>query len=560
MKSNEAQMKSGAKAIVAVIFFNRIRFRILILILSLLSTIFGLAVPYYQKIFLTELSYSSLFICVFLSLVYLFFHQLALFVGQSESIEAQKKMAKTLYQHNLNLKPITLQKKTVGEIVSLYSTDIPSLSVWLEQSLPYGFTILFPLILTPLFLRHFYSLPLSFSFGLVLVLIIANSLMAYRQSIFFFRFKMIAAERMGLVNEWIQNIKGLKVLNWVTGFENKILKKRREETTNRIHMLTNGQVMNSISSNSMFWLNLTLLGFFIWFYEQTFVKSDIIALLWVTTVFLTRPLRQLPWFFTFVFDAWNSFKRLQEFLDLQNINEIVISDKASDSSLNYMLEIKNLNLNIENNSLLKNINLNIKPKELIALIGPVGAGKSLLIKSIINETPFTADVFYKKKLSYLPQEHFIMSASLRDNMNFDYQSSNEFDNKILRHLSQAQFDFELDRVPSGLETLIGERGLNLSGGQKQRVSLARQLSQPKSLLLLDDPFSAVDIATERQLINEFVKLQNEGFSILLTTQRFSALPYCSRIIFLNHGKIEFDGNSREFLTNPKYDFFIRGLV
>ncbi|MBY0554150.1 ABC transporter ATP-binding protein/permease [bacterium] len=458
----------------------------------------------------------------------------------------------------MHLKPLTLQKRSVGEVVSLYATDVPSATVWLEQSLPYGLTTIIPLVLTPVFLHHFYDLSLSFSLSLVLALVILNSIMAYRQSIFFFRFKILAADRMGLVNEWIQNIRGLKILNWIEGFENKIIKKRREETVNRIHMLTNGQVMNTISSSIMFVLNLAMLGFFIWFYDKSFSKADIISLLWVTTVFLSRPLRQLPWFFTFVFDAWTSFKRLADFLNLENQAEVVKSCARTNES--HILEIKNLNLQIAGRELLKNINVDISGGEMIALIGPVGSGKSLLVKSIINETPYTADVFYKEKTSYLSQEHFIMSASLRDNMNFYYQSPPEYDEKIMQHLSQAQFNFELDRVENGLETVIGERGLNLSGGQKQRVSLARQLMEPNQLLILDDPLSAVDISTEKKMIDEFTKFKDRGCSVLLTTQRFTALPHCSRIIFLNNGVIEYDGPSSSFLMNPNYDSFLRGLV
>ena len=551
-------MSPGNKTILRIIFLDRPHFRILILFLSLLATLLGLAVPYYQKIFLESIDQSALAICVLLSFGYMILNQLTLFVGQTESIQAQKKLADVLYRHNLRLKPLTLQKRSVGEIVSLYSVDIPSVTVWLEQSLPYGLTTLFPLVLTPFFLVLFYDLPLTFSLGLVVVLVLLNCGMAYRQSIYFFRFKILAADRMGLVNEWIQNIRGLKILNWIEGFENRILKKRREETRNRIHMLTNGQIMNSISSSVMFWLNLCILGFFIWNYQGTFSKADIISLLWLTGVFLSRPLRQLPWFFTFVFDAWTSYKRLAEFLNLENQSETIVSRVKTDTGL--LLEIKNLNLQIENRMILKNIDLKIRPREIVALIGPVGAGKSLLAKSIINETPFTADIFYRDKISYLPQEHFIMSASLRDNMNFYYQSPPDFDSRIIRHLEQAQFSFELDRVQNGLETVIGERGLNLSGGQKQRVSLARQLMQPNSLLLLDDPLSAVDITTEKKMIDEFIKLQNENYSILLTTQRFSVLPFCSRIVFLNNGQIEFDGSSGEFLKDPRYDSFIRGLI
>lgn len=551
-------MNSGNKTILRIIFLDRPHFRLLILFLSLLAALLGLAVPYYQKIFLTDVDYSSLAICVGLSFTYMILNQLTLFVGQTESIQAQKKLAEVLYRHHLRLKPLTLQKRSFGEIVSLYSVDVPSLTVWLEQSLPYGLTTLFPLVLTPFFLVLLYDLPLTFSLGLVLTLVLLNCIMAYRQSVYFFRFKILAADRMGLVNEWIQNIRGLKILNWIEGFENRILKKRREETRNRMNMLTNGQIMNSISSSVMFWLNLSILGFFIWSYQGTFAKADIISLLWLTGVFLSRPLRQLPWFFTFVFDAWTSYKRLSDFLNLENQSETILSKVKTDSAL--LLEIKNLNLQIEDRKILKNIDLKVRSREIVALIGPVGSGKSLLAKSIILETPFTADIFYRDKISYLPQEHFIMSASLRDNMNFYYQSPIDNDSRIIRHLQQAQFSFELDRVTNGLETVIGERGLNLSGGQKQRVSLARQLMQPNSLLILDDPLSAVDVTTEKKMIEEFIKLQNENYSILLTTQRFSVLPFCSRIVFLNNGTIEFDGTSAEFLNDPRYNSFIRGLI
>lgn len=551
-------MKSGSNRVLKILFFDRPHYRLLIILLSLASALLGLSVPYYQKQFSTDLSTTTLLLCVLLALAYLATNQLALFIGQSESVQAQKKLSDVIYQQNLNLKPLTLQNKSVGEVVSIYATDVPSLTVWLEQSLPYGLTTAFPLLLTPFFLHYFYQLPLGFSLSLVFALVALNSFMAYRQSVFFFRFKMLAAERMGLVNEWIQNIRGLKVLNWVEGFENKIIKKRREETVNRISMLTNGQIMNSISSSMMFWLNIAMLGFFIWFHETPVTKADIITLLWVTTVFLSRPLRQLPWFFTFVFDAWTSYKRIVEFLDLKNTPEVIKSSQQLRPDT--LLEVQNLNLKIGERTVLNKINFEIYKGEIVALIGPVGSGKSLLIKSIISETPFTADHFYKSKTSYLPQEHFIMSASLRDNMNFRYHSGIEFDGIVMSHLEKAQFSFELDRVQQGLDTVIGERGVNLSGGQKQRVSLGRQLMNSESLLLLDDPLSAVDLATESRLINELVAFKNNGGSILLTTQRFTALPQCDRILFLDSGEIIYNGPSHEFLNDVRFQSFLKGLV
>lgn len=551
-------MNSGNKQILQVIFLHRFGFRLLILFLSLLAAICGLALPYYQKHFSDDLSTNTLLICIGLSLVYLVLNQLTLFVGQNEAIRSQRKLAETIYTHHLHLKPLTLQNKSVGEVVSLYTTDIPSLTVWLEQSLPYGLTTLFPLILTPLFLHYSYHMSLSFSYGLVLILVIINGLMAYRQSLFFFRFKKLAADRMGLVNEWIQNIRGLKILNWIEGFENKIVRKRREETINRVAMVTNGQIMNSISSSMNFWLNLSILSFFIWFTDQPLTKSDMIALLWVTSVFLARPLRQLPWFFTFVFDAWTSYKRLGEFLGLKNQDYQALSLISQNPQS--LVEIKNMNLTFGSRQILSGIDLQITPGELIAIIGPVGAGKTLLMKSIIGETPFSADIYFKQRTSYVPQDHFVMSASLRDNMAFEYQADPKFDPTILEHLQKAQFDFELDRVQEGLNTMIGERGVNLSGGQKQRVSLARQLMRPEKLLLLDDPLSAVDVTTEKKLIAEFRRMTSQGYSIVLTTQRFTVLPECDRIIYITNGHIEYDGPASAFLGLEKYGSFLTGLA
>ncbi len=546
----------GQKELLRVLFLHRFRFRFLIIVLALLSSICGLLLPYFQKEFSTQLDFITLTYCVLLSLVFFGFNQWAAYIGQSESIVAQRKLSERIYRHNLELKQLVLQDRSVGEIVSLYTSDVPSLTVWLEQSMPYGFTTLFPLVLTPFFLFYFYGLPFALSFTFVFFLVLLNGLMAYRQSLFFFQFKKLAADRMGLVNEWIQNIRGLKILNWIEGFESRIIKKRREETNNRLAMVTNGQVMNSISSSVTFWLNLLVLVFFIWMEQKQVSKVELIALLWVTTVFLSRPLRQLPWFFTFIFDAWTSFKRLAEFLDLTNVDEVILDSTCTIPGCKVV--VKNLSLKIADKTLLDIRDFKILKPEVIALIGPVASGKSLFLKSLIRETSFTADQFFTAELSYVPQEHFVMSATLRDNVSFAYGSDPDNDEDVVGALTRAQFDFQMDRVENGLETVIGERGINLSGGQKQRVSIARQFQNLKDLILLDDPLSAVDVSTELSLINEFTLLKQKGHAVILTTQRFTALTHCDRIVYLEKGKIIFDGPAELFLNNPQFQPFIKG--
>ena len=110
-------MSPGHKKILNIIFIQRFRFRVLILFLSLMGAFFGLAIPYYQKSFSEHMNNQSLVVCVALSLVYLIFNQLTLFFGQNESIQAQKKLAETIYRHHLLLKDLFLMHLCIEQLL-----------------------------------------------------------------------------------------------------------------------------------------------------------------------------------------------------------------------------------------------------------------------------------------------------------------------------------------------------------------------------------------------------------------------------------------------------------
>ena len=538
--------------LILFIFLSRWPYRLLIVFLAIASAVCGLLVPFFQKSFVETLLMTDLFIAVSVAFISLTCIQLTNFVGNREALICQSELANYLYSHILSLKSFS-EKKTIGEKLALYTTDTPSATMWLEQTLPYFLTTLFPLILTPIFLNHFYGLPYFFSFVIIGIMIVFNYFMAKRQSVFFYRFKILAGQRMGLVNEWIQNIKSLKILNWISGFEKKIITKRIEETHNRILMVTNGQIMNSFSASITFWLNLLVLVFILFHFSDRISKSDLLILLWVMGIFLSRPLRQLPWLLTMLFDALTSVNRLYEFYKLQNIENSVQTNKQKNPDT--VLEVENLNLSVSVKHLLCGINFKIHKNEIVALIGPVGSGKSLLLQSLLNEASMTADHFYSEPTSYLPQEPFIMNASIKDNISLDYDST-ESDITCLTALQKSEFDILQDRLPQGLSTAIGERGLNLSGGQKQRLNLSRIFFNPQKLILLDDPFSAVDIGTEYKLIQSLIELKTNGHSILVTTQRYTFLDYCDRILYMDEGKIKFDGTYADFKKIENFRRFL----
>lgn len=578
--------------------------KLFILSCSVLAALFGLLVPFFQKGFIDYFTQESLaayysytflnnspLLFIFLSFLFMilshFLNQLTNYLGMKESLILQKEIASEVYNKTLSLKVDTLSQRSVGEVVALYATDVPGATMLLEQTLPMGASTLFPLILAPFAISYLFDTSILPTILVMFVVSAINTTLAFRQSKFFYLFKQLAAQRLGLVNEWVQNIRTLRILGWVDTFEKRIYEKRVAETQNRVTMVTNGQLMNSVSSSITFILNTLTLGVFVFVEKNQLSPGEILALLWILGVFLVRPFRQMPWFFTFFFDALTSIKRLESFFALKNMNTEVLATKSSvisgsstsdntkDSAFSSALEIKNLNLVIKDNPILKNISFNIKPKEFVALVGEVGSGKTMLLLSLLKETGAAFDKYFllgkntsqmteqeiKSHYSFVPQEGFIMNASLRENVSFLYDISNENDMSIDESLRISQFNIKSERLENGLSTEIGERGVNLSGGQKQRVSLARVHFSSAEIILLDDCLSALDVDTEKNLINELINGAWKQKTKILSTHRLSVLKSVDRIFFLKDGEILCEGSFSELMrTSPEFKEFTKTIL
>ncbi len=572
------------KSLFSEVLFTRFHARILILLCSLVAAVLGLLGPFFQKEFIDQLTNVSsklhlvqfetpvayvlgAFFCVLTAQV---FSQLTNFLAVREALIMQKIFAKRLYEKTLNLRVDTMSGRPVGEIVSLYATDVQGATVFLDQTLPAGCSTLFPLILAPFAISVLFDIPLWPTVATMAAITCLNTLMALRQSRFFYNFKQMAAERLGLVNEWIQNIRTIRILSWTHHFERNIFAKRIVETKNRVGMVTNGQTMNAISSSITFALNVVALGSLVLYSKHQMTSGELLALLWIVAVFLSRPFRQMPWFFTFAFDSWTSLKRLEDFFSTKN-NETELDDVTDPAIPRDLprtgLHVRNLNLSVSRKRILKNINLDIEDGEFVAVVGEVGAGKSMLLLSLLKETGAHFDYYnvggvnaldsnlddVRKNYAYVPQEGFIMSATLRENVAFLYDIELELDPKVEESLKLAQFDLSVERTEEGLNTEIGERGVNLSGGQRQRVGLARVHYQKAPIMLLDDCLSAVDVDTENKLFEQLLVGAWANRTRLLVTHRLSALHRVDRILFMQEGEIIDQGTYEELLArNQKF--------
>ncbi|MBX2989020.1 MAG: ABC transporter ATP-binding protein [Bdellovibrionaceae bacterium] len=572
-------MDHRERSLIQDVIFDRWSWRLLILLSSLMAAVTGLAAPWFQKEFIDHLTgsvpamslgwYATSLPWILLAFAAMLlsqgFSQLTSYLGAREAIFLQRRFSRRLYEKMLSLRADTMSRHSLGEAVSLYATDVPGATVFIDQTLPMGASTLFPLILAPFALSAFFQTPLLPTVLLIVAIALLNTTLAFRQSRFFYRFKQLAAERTGLVNEWIQNIRTLRILGWTAAFEKAIFRKRVVETDNRVSMVTNGQIMNSISTSVTFFLNIATLAVLTLWSERTLSAGEILAVLWILGVFLTRPFRQMPWFFTFGFDAWTSLRRLQLFLDTENRMTRPSERPSPAAPGEAALDVANLRLVVNDQVLLDDVSFAVKPGEFVAIVGEVGSGKTLLLLSLLRETGAAfgryriegrdalglSEEELRGFFSFVPQEGFIMSANLRDNVVFDYDTDPGQDAAVLKSLKAAQFNLDRERVERGLETEIGERGVNLSGGQRQRVSLARVHYARGPILLLDDCLSAVDVDTEEKLLAQLLNGEWKHRTRLLVTHRLTVLDQVDRILFFKDGRLIEQGSFHELNERSK---------
>jgi ATP-binding cassette subfamily B protein len=212
---------------------------------------------------------------------------------------------------------------------------------------------------------------------------------------------------------------------------------------------------------------------------------------------------------------------------------------------------------------LKNINLTIKGGSFVGITGPVGAGKTTLFRLLNREYEIPKGMIFlggrdihdysfeafSQSIVTVEQIPFLFSKSIAENVSFGKEGATQEELELVAEMADLH-DTVLE-FPDQYNTVIGERGVTLSGGQKQRLAMARAFLVNRSILLLDDIFSAVDAATEKRIFNA-MKMNFIDKTVLMITHRVSILEQMDLVIYMKNGEIVENGSPLDLFNQKGY--------
>jgi len=226
-------------------------------------------------------------------------------------------------------------------------------------------------------------------------------------------------------------------------------------------------------------------------------------------------------------------------------------NKKIDQSLKFKNKIflKNITFNYGKKIILEDTSLEIIKNECVGIIGESGAGKSTLVDLIVglqapndgeilidDKSLFNISIDWMSKIGYISQNIFLIDDTIESNIAFGVSKDQISVNRLNEVISQAQLHNFIAELPNGLQTNVGERGIQISGGQKQRIGIARALYNNPEILVLDEATSALDPDTEKSIFNLIEFFKNHK-TIIIISHNISNLDYCDKVYKIENKKI-----------------------
>uniref|UniRef100_A0A0E0JEP9 MRP-like ABC transporter n=1 Tax=Oryza punctata TaxID=4537 RepID=A0A0E0JEP9_ORYPU len=355
----------------------------------------------------------------------------------------------------------------------------------------------------------------------------------------------VDADRVGLFSWYMHDLWLVPLQGWEMKFLSKIIDLRKTETNWLKKYLYTSTIVTFV-----FWGAPTFVAvvtFIACMLMGIPLESGKVLSALATFRVLQEPIYNLPDTISMLIQTKVSLDRIASFLCLEELPTDAVL-KLSSGSSDVAIEVRNGCFSWDASPevlTLKDLNFQAQQGMRIAVCGTVGSGKSSLLSCILGEIPkLSGEVKTCGTMAYVSQSAWIQSGKIQDNILFGKQMDSEKYDRVLESCSLKK---DLEILPFGDQTVIGERGINLSGGQKQRIQIARALYQDADIYLFDDPFSAVDAHTGSHLFKECLLGTLASKTVVYVTHQIEFLPTADLILVMKGGRIAQAGKYDEIL-------------
>eukprot|EP00164_Ancoracysta_twista_P003660 GFYU01004901.1.p1 GENE.GFYU01004901.1~~GFYU01004901.1.p1 ORF type:complete len:1550 (+),score=481.01 GFYU01004901.1:223-4872(+) len=465
-----------------------------------------------------------------------------------------------VYRKSLKLSGVAKQTSTTGEIVNLMSTDAQRM----QDLTPYMHMVWsapYQIALSLIFLYQ--QLEWSVFGGVaVMILMIPINMVISRiikrtQS----QLMTIKDERIKLTNEILNSMKVLKLYAWEHPFKERLVDVRNQELKILRKYLYINCVLNFLWNVNP--LLVSLASFAMYSLSGNELTADKAFTALALFNILRFPISALPMVINNLMEASVSVKRVDRFLAASEtekssgakgfddyVDPFTPGDDYVPPNQIGRVEISNGTFcwdKEENTGYLRDLNITVEPGQLVAIVGLVGSGKSSVLSALLKDmTTVSGSVNVSGKVAYCAQQSWIQNSTLRDNILF---GSRYDEDRYVKVLHACQLMPDLDVLPAGDLTEIGEKGINLSGGQKQRVSIARAVYQNRDVYLLDDILSAVDAHVGKSIYKNCISGILKNKTRVLVTHSVQFLTNADKIIVMDKGRVEEIGDYQTLMAN-----------
>jgi ATP-binding cassette subfamily B protein len=469
-------------------------------------------------------------------------------------------LRRTLYHHIQRLSLAYHDRKQTGDLISRVTNDIDAIQSFITSGLLGALVnclTLFGMIGVMLYLNWQFTL-IALSIAPVLFVVVYSYTRRIKKASREVRKK--EGEMVSVMQEVLSSIRVVKA------FAREEYEERRleEESLESVEIAMRARSLKAKLSPLVGVIVASGTAMVLWFGARMALTgrlsagSLVVFILYLGKMY--KPMQELSKMTDTYSKASVGFERIQEVIEMDGeVKDLPGARRAPRFKGN--IEFENVNFGYEPDRLvLRDVNLKIEPGQVAALVGRTGAGKSTIISLIPRFYDPTSGVvkidgqdirrFQQKSLrqqmSFVLQETLLFHGTIWYNIAYGKPEATR--REILRAAEMANAQEFIDKLPQGYDTMVGERGVTLSGGQRQRIAIARAIIRNTPLLILDEPSSGLDAASEKLVFEALDRLM-EGRTSIVIAHRLSTIRQAGIIFVVNDGSIVERGTHEELVNS-----------